>query len=172
MRLAVVSAALTAPAVAVASAAPDDDAKATAAVLSQIVLSHEVRTAFYEHAPMKLSAAMSQAVRVWCSSANRERMTDSNTANADIVSWLCANHKLRYFRKVYVTGARGSRALVCEDNGTSSLKYFGTDLVAEIVEAGKCVPAEFDGTRYELQLESVDSKRTPPKGGAPSDRSE
>ena len=98
---------------------------------------------------------MSKTVRSWCSSADRERTADSNEANAKTVGWLCAKHKLRYFRSVYVNGDKGPHGLVCEDNGTSRLKYFGTDLVAEVVEGGECVPAEFDGAAYQLQFESV-----------------
>lgn len=45
--------------------------------------------------------------------------------------------------------------MVCEDNGTSSLKYFGVDLVATIIEDGSCVSAEFDGTAYQLHFGSV-----------------
>jgi hypothetical protein len=123
----------------------------------EIVVADEVRTAFYEQAPPSLAAAMSRAAGSWCSSADRHRVADSRKSNAETVGWLCGKHKLRYFRNVYVTGGRGPHGLVCEDNGTSNLKYFGVDLVAAIIEEGSCVPAECDETAYQLHFESVNA---------------
>jgi hypothetical protein len=54
---------------------------------------------------------------------------------------------------VYINGARGRHGLICEDNGISTLKYLGMDLVADVLEDGSCVPAEFDGSVYELYIE-------------------
>ena len=142
----------------VAAASPICSTRADSKVpddFDSVIVADRIRAAFYEHAPNTLSAAMSKAVRSWCSSADRERTADSNKANAETVGWLCAKHKLRYFRSIYVNGEKGSHGLVCEDNGTSSLKYFGTDLVVSVIEDGECVPAEFDGTVYQLQFESV-----------------
>jgi len=133
-----------------------EEVSATDAQLSEIVMTHELRTAFYEHAPLTRSAAVSKAVRSWCSGADRERVANSNESNAETVGWLCAKNELRYFRSVYVNGGKGPHILVCEDNGTSGLKYFGTDLVADVLEGGVCVSAEFNGTTYELYFNSAD----------------
>jgi len=116
----------------------------------EIVVADEVRTAFYEHAPRALAVAMSRAVESWCSKAGRT--PDEHEAKAETVSWLCGGQKLSYFRSVYVIGTVGSHGLVCESNGTSTLKYFGTDLVDEVVGDGSCVLAELDGTTYRLNF--------------------
>ena len=137
----------------IAPAAHSDDS--STGNLPGIVLTHEIRTAFYEHAPSSLSAKVSVAVRSWCSSADREQLANSTPANAETVGWLCANRKLRFYRSVYVTGDKGPHVLVCEDYGPSSLKYFGMDMVSSIVTHGGCVPAEFDGTAYQLHFEDV-----------------
>jgi hypothetical protein len=126
----------------------------------EIVIADEVRTAFYEPAPLALATPMSRAVDAWCSTEDRRRIADSGKANADTISWLCGSRKLRYFRSVYVTGAKGSRGLVCEDSGTSNLRYFGVDLVASIIRDGSCVPAELDGTEYQLHFDSVNRGHT------------
>lgn len=120
-----------------------------------IVVADEVRTAFYERAPPSLIAEISKATSFWCWTANRG--TDGKKSNAETVGWLCERHKLRYFRNVYVTGARGPHGLVCEDNGTSRLKYFGVDLVEAILKSGSCVSAELEGTEYRLRFESLDA---------------
>ena len=125
----------------------------------ELVIVDGVRTAFYERAPISLAGAMSRAVGSWCLTADRNRVADTSKSSGSTVGWLCGRHKLRYFRSVYVTGARGSHGLVCEDNGTSSLKYFGLDLVASVIEDGSCVPAVFDGTEYQLSLENVNARR-------------
>jgi hypothetical protein len=126
----------------------------------EIVIADEVRTAFYEPAPLVLATPMSRAVDTWCSAADRRRIAESGKANAETVGWLCGSRKLRYFRNVYVTGTKGNHGLVCEDNGTSSLRYFGVDLVASIIRDGSCVPAELDGAAYQLHFESVNSDHT------------
>ncbi len=107
-----------------------------------------------------LARQLSKAVVAWCSSADREPVAASDEANAATVGWLCGQHRLRYFRSVYVTGPKGPHALVCEDNGTSSLKYFGIDLVAEVIADGACVPAEFDGSVYQLVFDNVNRAET------------
>jgi hypothetical protein len=124
---------------------------------TEIVIADEVRTAFYEHARSSLAAAMSKAVGLWCSTEDRHRVAESGKSNAETVEWLCGRHQLRYFRNVYVTGARGPHGLVCEDVGTSSLKYFGVDLTKDSIEFGSCVPAEWDGTAYQLHFENVNT---------------
>jgi len=123
-----------------------------------IIIADEARTAFYERAPGSLAGEMSKAVGSWCSTADRRRIADSGKANAETVGWLCGRDKLRYFRNVYVTGTKGPHGLVCESNGTSSLRYFGVDLVNESVEFGSCVPVELDGTVYQLRFENVNRK--------------
>jgi hypothetical protein len=112
----------------------------------EIVLAHELRTAFYERAPKSLARAMSSAVVAWCSAGRNE-------SGERAASWLCRGQKLVYFRSVYVSGGKGAHGLVCEDNGTSSLRYFGMDLVADVIGDRSCVPAEFDGSRYELYVD-------------------
>src|SRR5689334_3238124 len=92
------------------------------AELSDIVIADEVRTAYYEHAPRSLAAAMSKAVDSWCSVAGKSSKSGAS-------SWLCHGNNPVYFRSVYVTGSKGPHGLVCENNGTSALKYFGMDLV-------------------------------------------
>lgn len=149
-------------ATAIAPIVRGEEVSATDAQLSDIVLTHELRTAFYEHAPLTRSAAVSKVVRSWCSGADRERVANGNKSNAETVDWLCAKNKLRYFRSVYVNGAKGPHMLVCEDNGTSSLKYFGTDLVADVLEEGACVSAEFNGTTYELYFNSANDGNDAP----------
>jgi hypothetical protein len=124
---------------------------------NEIMIADEVRMAFYEQAPSSLAAAMSKAVGLWCLTADRRRVADSGKSNSETVEWLCERHKLHYFRNVYVTGTRGPHGLVCEDSGTSSLKYFGVDLVTQLIEYGSCVPAELDGTAYQLHFESVNT---------------
>ena len=47
----------------------------------EIVIADELRTAFYEHAPRSLAAAMSKAVVAWCSS-------ERSAPGSDAVSWL------------------------------------------------------------------------------------
>lgn len=132
-----------------------DEVKSPDAQLSDVVIADELRTAFYQHAPVALSATVSKAVRSWCSGADRERVANSNKSTAESVGWLCAKKKLRYFRSVYVNGALGPHVLVCEDNGTSSLKYFGIDLVADVLGEGVCVRADFNGTTYEFYFDNV-----------------
>jgi hypothetical protein len=118
--------------------------------LPDISIADEVRTAYYEHAPRRLAAAMSKAVDSWCSAARQMSKPGAS-------SWLCRKQKLAYFRSVYVTGTKGGHGLVCEGNGTSTLKYFGVDLVNDVVTGGSCVLAEFDGTVYRLYAENIDS---------------
>jgi hypothetical protein len=118
----------------------------------EIVIADEVRTAFYEHAPRSLAAAMSRAVESWCGTARR--IPDGREVKAETVRWLCGRQKLSYFRNVYVIGTVGVHGLVCEDNGTSTLKYFGTDLVDEVLADGSCIPAEVDGTTYRLNFKN------------------
>ena len=118
---------------------------ATDPQLAEVILAHELRTAFYERAPFTRAAAAAKAVRAWCSGADR-----------DSGGWLYAKKELRYFRSVYVNGDKGPHMLVCEDNGTSSLKYFGVDLVDGLIEEGACVSVEFNGTTYELYFNSPD----------------
>jgi hypothetical protein len=120
-----------------------------------IVIADELRTAFYEHAPRSLAAAMSKAVESWCSAA--KSASPGNAAKPEAASWLCQGQELSYFRSVYINGEKGRHGLVCENSGTSTLKYFGIDLVADVVADGSCVPAEFDGAAYRLNLESVDN---------------
>jgi hypothetical protein len=124
----------------------------------EIIIADEVRTAFYEQAPRSLAGGMSKAVGSWCSTADRRRVAGSGKANAETVGWLCGRDNLRYFRNVYVTGTKGPHGLVCESNGTSSLRYFGVDLVNESIEFGSCVPAALRGTVYQLSFESVNRK--------------
>jgi hypothetical protein len=83
----------------------------------EIVIADELRTAFYEHAPRSLATEMSKAVVSWCSS-------DRSGPRADAVSWLCRGEKLVYFRSVYINGEKAPHGLVCENNGTSTLRYF------------------------------------------------
>jgi hypothetical protein len=64
-----------------------NEADASNSGTEEIVIGDEVRTAFYEHAPRSLAAAMSRAVDSWCSSANR--IPDGHEAKAETVSWLC-----------------------------------------------------------------------------------
>jgi hypothetical protein len=139
----------------VAASAQGSDSSSADGSLSDVVLAHELRTAFYVHAPSSLSAKVSRAVRSWCSSEDRQRLANTTPANSDTVDWLCANQKLRYYRSIYINGHKGPYVLVCEDNGTSSLKYFGVDLVADMITGGACVPAELDGTAYQLYFEGV-----------------
>jgi hypothetical protein len=35
-----------------------------------------------------------------------------------------------------------------------TLKYFGTDLVDEVLADGSCIPAEVDGTTYRLNFKN------------------
>jgi hypothetical protein len=121
----------------------------------EIIIADEVRTAFYEQASRSLAGVMSKAVGSWCSTEDRGRVADSGKSNAGTVGWLCGRDKLRYFRNVYVTGTKGPHGLVCENNGTSNLKYFGVDLVRESIEFGSCVPAELDGTVCQLRFGAI-----------------
>jgi hypothetical protein len=123
-----------------------DDAHAQ--LPKEIEITHELRTAFYEHAPRALAAAMSKVVVSWCSS-------DRSEPDSDAVRWLCRGQELVYFRNVYVNGVKGSHGLVCENNGTSALKYFGVDLAADVATDGSCVRAKFDGSVYELYVGEV-----------------
>ena len=114
------------------------------------MLAHELRTAFYGHAPRALATAMSKAVVAWCSS-------ERSAPGSDAVSWLCRGANLVYFRSVYINGERGPHGLVCEDLHASTFKYLGLDLVAQSIADGSCVPAErYSGSEYELNLEGVD----------------
>ena len=97
-------------------------------------------------------------MRAWCSGPEREKVSNSSTSNADTVGWLCAQKTLRYFRSVYVNGEKGPHMLVCEDNGTSGLKYFGIDLVNDVLGDGSCVTAEFNGKTYGLYFNSATDK--------------
>ena len=116
----------------------------------EIVLVHELRTAFYERASRSLSAAMYKAVDSWCSAAARDSSSEESRPEA----WLCRGQELSYFRSVYINGEKGRHGLVCENYDASTFKYFSLDLVAEGVADGTCVPAEFDGEAYELYVES------------------
>src|SRR5690349_19213258 len=58
-----------------------------AAESEEIVIADELRTAFYEHAPRSLAAAMSKAVGVWCATA--DHASYKNKSKADAASWLC-----------------------------------------------------------------------------------
>lgn len=116
--------------------------------LQEVVIADELRTAFYEHAPLSLATEMSKAVSSWCSSSRSE-------AAPAAVGWLCRGNKPVYFRSVYVNGSKGKHGLVCENNGTSTLKYFGMDLVAERIANSSCVAAEYDGSVYALYVEKV-----------------
>jgi len=106
--------------------------------LDQIVIADEVRTAFFEHAPTNLAGQMSVAVRAWC---DQFRDSNRNAAPPTQHRWLCGDHRLEYFRGVYVTGNRGPRGLICEKSGTTDLQYFGLDLVNDLLEDGSCVTA-------------------------------
>jgi hypothetical protein len=116
----------------------------------EIVLVHELRTAFYERAPRSLSTAMSKAVDSWCAAAARESSSEESRPEA----WLCRAQELSYFRSVYINGEKGRRGLVCENYDASTFKYFSLDLLAEGVADRTCVPAEFDGEAYELHVQS------------------
>jgi hypothetical protein len=157
MRIAVISAAFIALSSVIASATLAVETKSTDASLADIVIADELRTAFYEHAPITLSGAVSKAVRSWCSSADRPRVAHRNESSANTVDWLCAKHKLRYFRSVYINGDKGPHVLVCQDNGISESKYFGIDLVTELIGEGTCVATAFDGTDYVLDFEAADA---------------
>jgi hypothetical protein len=146
----------------IATVARGDEVRSTDPQLSDVVIADEIRTAFYEHAPVVLAAAISKAVRSWCSGADREDLANRNKLNVETLGWLCGKNKLRYFRSVYVNGEKGPHVLVCEDNGTSSLKYFGVDLVADVIEEGACVPAEFNGAAYELYFDRIDGGNDAP----------
>jgi hypothetical protein len=116
--------------------------RADAQASQEVEVADELRTAFYEHAPRSLEDAMSKAVASRCS------------ADGESVGWLCSGRRLAYFRSVYVNGAKGRHGLVCENNGTAALKYFGMDLVATVLRAGSCVSAEFNGSAFELSGEN------------------
>jgi hypothetical protein len=116
----------------------------------EIVLTHELRSSFYERAPRSLAAAMSNAVDSWCSTADGASYPDQ--ATADALSWLCRKEELSYFRSIYINGSKGRHGLVCE---TFDAKYLGMDLITESVANGSCVPAEFDGSVYELYIQPV-----------------
>jgi len=124
---------------------------------AEVVIADELRTAFYEHAPRALATLMSKAVISWCAKFSQNVATTSE-ANDDL-GWLCRGQRLAYFRSVYVNGEKGRHGLVCEANGTTSLKYFGIDLVADLIEGESCVSAEFDGEKYSLYFKDrgVDS---------------
>jgi len=116
----------------------------------QIVIADEVRTAFYEHAPSSMAREMSAAVLVWC-----EQFRDPNGDSSPPKQhqWLCGTYRLEYFRGVYVTGDRGPRGLVCERSGTTELRYFGQDLVNDLLEDGSCVAAHRSSkATYELYV--------------------
>jgi hypothetical protein len=115
----------------------------------EIVIEDELRTAFYEHAPRSLVAAISKAVVAWCAS-------DRGAPEPEAVGWLCRGENLVYFRSVYINGKRGSHGLVCTDYDTATFKYLGMDLVVESIADGSCVPAErYSGSEYKLYLEEV-----------------
>ena len=118
----------------------------------EIVLAHELRTAFYELAPRSLSAAMSEAVASWCSAAAEEPSRDDSEPEPS--SWLCLGQERSYFRSVYINGKKGRHGLVCENHYASSFKYFGMDLVFDVLADRTCVVAEFNGEAYELYVES------------------
>jgi len=155
MRIAVTSIAFVALSSVIASETHGGEAKSTDPRLADIVIADELRTAFYEHAPITMSGAVSKAVRSWCSSADRPRVAQSKESNANTVDWLCAKHTLRYYRSVYINGDKGPHVLVCKDEGISRSRYFGIDLVTELIGEGVCVPAAFDGTDYVLHFEDV-----------------
>jgi hypothetical protein len=117
----------------------------------EIVLVHELRSAFYERAPRSLSAAMSKAVDSWCSTA---RESSTNGSKPKVSTWLCDGRELSYFRSVYINGDKGRHGLVCESYDADTFEYFGLDLVDENLADGTCVVAEFNGEAYELYFES------------------
>jgi hypothetical protein len=111
-----------------------------------LVMPGGLRTAFYEHAPRSLAAAMSKAVASWCSSGRGE-------PHAAAISWICQAQKPVYFRGVDIDGFKSRDGMVCENEGNSDLKYLGMDYVAEQVSDRICMPVEFDGSRYKLPIE-------------------
>jgi hypothetical protein len=124
-----------------AAAAPDEG-------VVEVIIADELRTAFFEHAPRRLASSMSKAVTLWCSTPPPR--TSASSDEDDPLKWLCQGKKPEYFRNVYVNGQRGRHGLVCKSNGTSSLRYFGVDLVASVLEDESCVAAEYDGEEYTL----------------------
>jgi hypothetical protein len=106
-----------------------------------IVLQDEMRTAFYEHAPANLASSMARAVRSNC--ANPQQ-------GSTVPAWLCSRPHLRYLIDVYLNGAKGTHGLVCDDGGTFELKYFGVDLVADLISDHTCLNLEYDGKAFHV----------------------
>ena len=106
-----------------------------------IVLQDEMRTAYYEHAPAHLASSMEIAVQAYCASSQRGLTTPP---------WLCAPPHHQYLRNVYLNGTKGPHGLVCNDAGLFKLKYFGVDLVADVLNDHTCLNLEYDGRAFHV----------------------
>jgi hypothetical protein len=102
-----------------------------------------------------MAIAMAKVTAVWCREQSRPGPKGENHSPAEIAKWLCSKDGHQYFRSVYVTGGRGPHGLVCESNGTSGLRFFGMDLVEDLLKAGDCVVAEVEGEGFQLWVHST-----------------
>lgn len=98
---------------------------------------HSPRTAFYERAPGRLSAAMRKAVSSIC----RDSPVEPRPA------WLCDGSSLSFLREVYVTGSKSSNGFVCRSDEMSGLRYYTPDMFTEVdpQDAPRCLPVICDG---------------------------
>jgi hypothetical protein len=125
---------------------------------SEVIVADELRSAFYEKAPPRVAVAISKAVGAWCASGERRQFADKSKANGETIGWLCGSEKLHFYRSVYLTGARGAHAAVCENDS----KYMGIDMVNELIEFGACVPAESEENKtYQLYFGAVNTRSSP-----------
>ncbi len=111
----------------------------------EVVLVHELRSAFYERAPRTLAIAMTKATASWCATDSKTVLSSDDVRES--IGWLCKRTTHHYFRSVYINGHKGRHGLVCEQ---TQYKYLGMDLAASLLEDHECLPAEFDGTSYHL----------------------
>jgi hypothetical protein len=74
---------------------------------------------------------------------------------SETVGWLCGSEKLHFYRSIYLTGAKGAHAVVCENDS----KYMGIDMVNELIEFGACVPAQSEENKaYQLYFGAVNTR--------------
>jgi hypothetical protein len=113
---------------------------AAVAGTEDIVFMHELRIAFYEPAPKKMTRSMHKAVTAAC-------------AGVEVQSWLCSGEPLRFVRGVYVNGHKKQNGYVCLAESLGDLKFYP----AEMIDESQCLVVCYNDSKRHF-IDSADAQ--------------
>lgn len=106
-----------------------------------IVFVHELRIAFYEPAPKKLTRSMHEAVTTACE-------------GSQALGWLCSGESLRFVRGVYVNGNKQQNGHVCLAESLGDLEFYPAEMTTE----AWCIPVCYNVKSKQHFIDPADAQ--------------